>query len=125
MKNFALAFTLLFFISAYSQSTNPNKNLNFNITSLNEEPIIDGNILDEDLWNSLLPLTDLKQIKPNYGASASENTEIRIAYTSKTLYVAVVCCFCFFRRYFDVVLLLLLFVCIFVVLVVVTWVVFF
>jgi hypothetical protein len=36
-------------------------------------------------------LTDLKQIKPNYGASASENTEIRIAYTSKTLYVAVVC----------------------------------
>ena len=91
MKNFALAFTLLFFISAYSQSTNPNKNLNFNITSLNEDPIIDGNILDEDLWNSLLPLTDLKQIKPNYGASASENTEIRIAYTSKTLYVAVVC----------------------------------
>ena len=91
MKNFALAFTLLFFISAYSQSTNPNKNLNFNITSLNEDPIIDGNILDEDLWNSVLPLTDLKQIKPNYGASASENTEIRIAYTSKTLYVAVVC----------------------------------
>jgi hypothetical protein len=65
--------------------------LNFNITSLNEDPIIDGNILDEDLWNSVLPLTDLKQIKPNYGASASENTEIRIAYTSKTLYVAVVC----------------------------------
>ena len=91
MKNFALAFTLLFFISAYSQSINPNKNLNFNITSLNEDPIIDGNILDEDLWNSVLPLTDLKQIKPNYGASASENTEIRIAYTSKTLYVAVVC----------------------------------
>ena len=91
MKNFALAFTLLFFISAYSQSTNPNKNLNFNITSLNEDPIIDGNILDEDIWNSVLPLTDLKQIKPNYGASASENTEIRIAYTSKTLYVAVVC----------------------------------
>jgi hypothetical protein len=91
LKNFALAFTLLFFISAYSQSTNPNKNLNFNITSLNEDPIIDGNILDEDLWNSVLPLTDLKQIKPNYGASASENTEIRIAYTSKTLYVAVVC----------------------------------
>ena len=91
MKNFALAFTLLFFISAYSQSINPNKKLNFNITSLNEDPIIDGNILDEDLWNSVLPLTDLKQIKPNYGASASENTEIRIAYTSKTLYVAVVC----------------------------------
>ncbi|MDG1763204.1 MAG: DUF5916 domain-containing protein [Flavobacteriaceae bacterium] len=65
--------------------------MNFNITSLNEDPIIDGNILDEDLWNSVLPLTDLKQIKPNYGASASENTEIRIAYTSKTLYVAVVC----------------------------------
>jgi hypothetical protein len=91
LKNFALAFTLLFFISAYSQSINPNKKLNFNITSLNEDPIIDGNILDEDLWNSVLPLTDLKQIKPNYGASASENTEIRIAYTSKTLYVAVVC----------------------------------
>lgn len=91
LKNYILVFTILFFIVGRSQSINPNKNLNFNITSLNEDPTIDGNILEEELWNSVLPITDLKQIKPNYGASASENTEIRIAYTSKTLYVAVIC----------------------------------
>ena len=78
-------------VVAHSQNNNLNKNLSFNISSLKEEPLIDGNILGEDIWNSVEPITDLKQIKPDYGAPATENTEIRIAYTSKTLYVAVVC----------------------------------
>ena len=72
-----------------AQNSNPYQN--FNISFLEEAPIIDGTILEEALWNQVLPISDLKQIKPNYGAPASEKTEIRVAYTLKTLYVAVVC----------------------------------
>lgn len=91
MKNIFLLISVFTFIVSNSQNIDTNKNLNLTITSLEKDPIIDGNILEEELWNLILPITELKQIKPNYGASASENTEIRIAYTSKTLYIAVVC----------------------------------
>lgn len=91
MKNIFLLISVFTFIVSNSQNIDSNKNLNLTITFLEKDPIIDGNILEEELWNLILPITELKQIKPNYGASASENTEIRIAYTSKTLYIAVVC----------------------------------
>lgn len=52
---------------------------------------MDGNVLGELLWKSINPIKELRQIKPSYGALASEKTEIRVAYTLKTLYVAVVC----------------------------------
>ena len=91
MKNYIILFSVLFYIVANSQNNNPNKNLKFNITSLIEDPVVDGNISGEDIWNSIDPITDLKQITPNYGAPASEKTEIRVAYTPKTLYVAVIC----------------------------------
>ena len=52
---------------------------------------MDGNVLGELLWKSVNPIKELRQIKPSYGALASEKTEIRLAYTLKTLYVAVVC----------------------------------
>ena len=61
------------------------------ITFLEEDPIIDGKIQEEILWQKVPTITDLKQIKPKYGEPASEKTEIRIAYTLKTLYVAVIC----------------------------------
>ena len=91
MKKLVLCFSLLVTSLAFSQNSNPNQNLNFNGTYLESEPVIDGNILGETLWSKVLPITDLKQIKPNYGAPASEKTEIRVAFTSKTIYVAVVC----------------------------------
>ena len=55
------------------------------------EPTVDGNILGEAIWEQVPAITDLKQIKPNYNAPASEETAIRAAYTNKTLYIAVVC----------------------------------
>ena len=91
MKKSVLCFSLLVTSLTFSQNSNPNQNLNFNGTYLESEPVIDGNILGEALWNKVLPIKDLKQIKPNYGAPASEKTEIRVAFTSKTIYVAVVC----------------------------------
>lgn len=91
MKSAILLTTLLSFFTVFPQNSNPNKNLNFNATVLKEEPLVDGNILGEALWKEVLPIQELQQIKPNYGAIASEKTVIRVAYTSKNLYVAVVC----------------------------------
>lgn len=91
MKKFFVLFFILNFCFTLAQNTNPNKNLNFNISFLNEDPVIDGEVLNESLWDQVYAIRDLKQIKPNYGAPASEQTIIRIAYTNKTLYVAVVC----------------------------------
>ena len=91
MKSAILLTTLLSFFTVFPQNSNPNKNLNFNATVLKEEPLVDGNILGEALWKEVLPIQEMQQIKPNYGATASEKTVIRVAYTSKNLYVAVVC----------------------------------
>lgn len=91
MKKILFLFAAFTLLQVKAQNSNPNQNLNFDVSFLNADPIIDGEILEEALWDQVFPIRDLKQIKPNYGAPASEKTEIRIAYTLKTLYVAVVC----------------------------------
>jgi hypothetical protein len=55
------------------------------------DPIIDGKIIGDSFWESIEPIGDLTQIKPNIGAPASEKTVIRIAYTDKMFYVAAIC----------------------------------
>jgi hypothetical protein len=82
---------LLFTTILWAQKNNPNQNLNFPITFLKTDPTIDGNILSEAIWEQVPAITDLKQIKPNYNQPASEETAIRVAYTQKTLYIAVIC----------------------------------
>ncbi len=91
MKKYLFLIVVFHFFLVKAQNSNPNKNLNFNISFLAEDPIIDGEVLNEPLWEQVYTIRDLKQIKPDYGAPASEKTAIKIAYTSKTLYVAVVC----------------------------------
>src|SRR6056300_1147244 len=91
LKRIVFALSFLFSALLVAQNTNPNQRLNFGITFLENAPILDGNILKESLWKNIPVITNLEQIKPNYGAPVSEKTEIRVAYTSKTLYVAVVC----------------------------------
>ena len=60
-------------------------------TSLDTDPVIDGEVIGDPIWQKISPVTDLKQIRPNYGAPVSEKTEIRIAYTAKMFYLSVVC----------------------------------
>tara|TARA_R110000764_G_scaffold235876_1_gene330635 strand:- start:768 stop:2978 length:2211 start_codon:yes stop_codon:yes gene_type:complete len=55
------------------------------------DPLIDGNILKDEVWQKIKPFGGLLQSQPNYGQMASERTEIRIAYTEHTFYLAVVC----------------------------------
>ena len=51
---------------------------------------IDG-VLDEEAWRHATPIGRLVQAEPNEGASASEDTEVRVLVTESVLYFGVVC----------------------------------
>ena len=74
LKKVFLALQLLFSCLLIAQNTNPNQRLNFSATYLKEDPNIDGNILQESLWKNIPVISNLEQIKPNYGAPVSEKT---------------------------------------------------
>src|SRR5512146_1911160 len=53
-------------------------------------PRVDG-VLDEDAWQKAAPIGPLVQREPDEGAKASEETEVRILYTTDTLYFGIFC----------------------------------
>src|SRR5262245_22735184 len=59
-------------------------------TRTSEPPAIDG-IIDERVWEQATPVGDFVQAEPTEGDPASEQTEVRLLFDSKTLYVAVIC----------------------------------
>ena len=91
MKKYLFALSFLFVYHSIAQNTKSRQNLDFQITFLEDSPVIDGNILGEKLWDKVPIIENLRQIKPDYGLPASEKTSIRVAYTNKSFYVAVVC----------------------------------
>lgn len=58
---------------------------------LTADPVIDGEVINDELWQQYPAFDGLKQIRPYSGQPASEKTDIRIGYTETMLYVAVVC----------------------------------
>lgn len=54
-------------------------------------PVIDGEVMDDEIWKEISPFGNLYQVQPNFGNPASEKTEIRIAYTDETFYLSVIC----------------------------------
>jgi len=91
LKKYLFALSFLFVYHSIAQNTKSRQNLDFQITFLEDSPVIDGNILGEKLWDKVPTIDNLRQIKPDYGLPASEKTSIRVAYTNKSFYVAVVC----------------------------------
>jgi hypothetical protein len=91
LKKHLFALSFLFVYHCIAQKTKSRQNLDFQITFLEDSPIIDGNIIGEKLWDKVPIIENLKQIKPDYGLPASEKTSIRVAYTNKSFFVAVVC----------------------------------
>ena len=90
-KKVIVFFTLICLQQSLGQYNQKLAPPNFKIVQLNEEPLIDGNVLSEELWDKVSPITRMTQIKPRFGEQASENTSIQVAYTDKMFYVAVVC----------------------------------
>lgn len=88
-----MALALSVFSLSQAQQT-PSQNINkpsYFATELAEDPKVDGEIINDPIWQNIPAITDLVQIKPNYGEAVSERTEVRIAYSNSTFYVAVVC----------------------------------
>src|SRR5687767_12378713 len=55
-----------------------------------EAPMIDGVVLNDPIWSQVQGSDQFWQVTPDDGQPASERTEVRVAYTETTLYIAVV-----------------------------------
>ena len=58
---------------------------------LAQAPVIDGDVLGEELWLDVDFGTGFQQVEPFEGEPASERTEVRIAFDDAALYIAVIC----------------------------------
>ena len=56
-----------------------------------DAPVLDGDVLGDSAWAAARPGSGFRQSAPDEGQPASERTEVRIVYTSETVYVGVVC----------------------------------
>ncbi len=55
-----------------------------------ERILLDG-VLDEPAWSRAVPAIDFRQQDPLNGEAATEQTEVRIVYTARALYMGVIC----------------------------------
>ena len=55
-----------------------------------QPPRLDGRV-DEPLWQPIEPATGFIQKNPEEGRPSSENTEVRIAFDDKNLYIGIIC----------------------------------
>ena len=90
-SSFIFSFALIGQSQVIDNNPNVNNRPSARAHSLAETPVIDGDVLNEELWKNLTPIDQLVQTKPNAGFPASEKTEIRIGYTATTFYLSVVC----------------------------------
>ena len=58
---------------------------------IEQAPLVDGNVRGESLWDAVPVATGFRQTRPFAGEPASERTEVRVAYTADTLYIAAIC----------------------------------
>ena len=56
-----------------------------------DEPVIDGQVLDDPAWQATKATTGFWQIRPDEGRPASQRTEVFIGFTKKALYIGVIC----------------------------------
>ncbi|MDC6354049.1 MULTISPECIES: DUF5916 domain-containing protein [Robiginitalea] len=63
----------------------------YEAVALDEEPVVDGDVLGDPVWQAIPATEGLRQIRPNYGQPVSERTAVRVAYSRSTFYLSVVC----------------------------------
>ena len=56
-----------------------------------EPPLIDGDVLADAAWVNASVATGFQQSTPDDGQPATQRTEIRVVFTSDTLFIGVVC----------------------------------
>ncbi|WP_420399740.1 DUF5916 domain-containing protein [Flagellimonas sp.] len=94
-KVLVLFLTFLAFSTVFAQTTQPLDSLGdrpeFRAFNLAQDPVVDGEIINDPIWQMVPAIDNLIQLRPNYGQPVSEKTVIRVAYSKSTFYVAVVC----------------------------------
>ena len=55
------------------------------------EPVIDGQVLDDPAWSVATPARNFWQNNPDEGQPATQDTEVYVVFTDKTLFIGVVC----------------------------------
>ena len=58
---------------------------------LGAPPTLDGHVVDDEAWRGIVGSGDFRQTTPDEGQPSSERTEVRVGFTTDTLYVAIVC----------------------------------
>ena len=93
MREFSAFLGLFLFLSSSLCAQVPNTLVrpSTHANAIALEPVIDGEVLDDPIWQTVEPITGLIQMKPDQGQPASERTEIRIAYTPGIFYLSVIC----------------------------------
>lgn len=59
--------------------------------SIQEAPTLDGDVLNDAVWQAVTPVSGFTQTQPDEGSPATERTEVRVLFTADVLYVGVVC----------------------------------
>ncbi|MEH6569963.1 MAG: DUF5916 domain-containing protein [Halioglobus sp.] len=86
-----IGFSLLLFAeSAVSQPRAPDSPPNALAHRIEVAPVIDGHVRDDPAWNRVEPVTGFWQTQPNEGQRSTQKTEVYIAYTEDTFYVAAI-----------------------------------
>ncbi len=91
MKSLALAGALLAPLCAEAQTPEATRRSVPALRISDAQVVTVDGRLDEELWRDATPATDFVQIDPVNGRPATEQTEVRIAYNTDTLYLGVLC----------------------------------
>ncbi len=83
-------------VFSWSQTQDPESNVPklppvASAVLIDEPPIIDGEVMQDEVWSEIPALEELWQTQPNLGQEATEKTSIRIAYTNNHFYLGVIC----------------------------------
>ncbi len=60
-------------------------------SSVNTKPILDGDIVNDPLWKTIVPISNFIQTQPNLGQQSTELTEVRVAYDKENFYLSAMC----------------------------------
>ncbi len=93
MKSIFILIAFLFFFNLVNAQDKSNFGQKPSAMAVKAEisPIIDGIVKSDEFWQSIEPISELIQSRPNRGQATSEKTEIRIAYDLNNIYLSFVC----------------------------------
>ena len=84
---------IIFFLPfiVFSQGNNLKERPSFEYIQLESGPVVDGDVLNDKIWDGVSNLSEMIQSKPSNGEKSSEKTQIKVAFSSSVMYVGVMC----------------------------------